>query len=85
MALRILSRSLNVPHHETSTPLFMAYNNDISVSYVTDSTWKSFVGFPSRFELPETNDGTWADAMISGKYGVSPGGAMTVGLDQSCV
>ncbi|KAK0224437.1 lectin, partial [Armillaria nabsnona] len=33
---------------------------------------------PSGFELPATNDDTWAAATISGKYGVSPWGAITV-------
>ncbi|KAK0188341.1 lectin [Armillaria mellea] len=58
--------------------ILVAYNDGSSVSYVTDSTWKSFVGVPSGFELPATNDDTWAAATISGKYGVSPWGAITV-------
>ncbi len=58
--------------------ILVAYNEGTSVSYVTDNTCKSFVGVPSGFELPATNDDTWADATISGKYGVSPWGAITV-------
>ncbi|KAK0486835.1 lectin [Armillaria luteobubalina] len=58
--------------------ILVAYNDGTSVSYITDSTWKSFVGVPSGFELPATNDDTWAAATISGKYGVSPWGAITV-------
>ncbi|KAK0432656.1 lectin [Armillaria borealis] len=58
--------------------ILVAYNDGTSVSYVTDGTWKSFVGVPSGFELPATNDDTWAAATISGKYGVSPWGAITV-------
>ncbi|PBK58191.1 hypothetical protein ARMSODRAFT_1039909, partial [Armillaria solidipes] len=58
--------------------ILVAFNDGTSVSYVTDSTWKSFVDVPSGFELPATNDDTWAAATISGKYGVSPWGEITV-------
>ncbi|KAK0432665.1 lectin [Armillaria borealis] len=58
--------------------ILVAYNDGTSLSYVTDSTWKSFVGVPSGFELPVTNDDSWAAATTSGKYGVSPWGTITV-------
>ncbi|KAK0202315.1 lectin [Desarmillaria ectypa] len=58
--------------------ILVAYTDSTSVSYITDNTWKSFVGVPSGFELPATNDDSWDDATISGKYGVSPWGAITV-------
>lgn len=58
--------------------ILVAYNEGTSVSYITDSTCKSFIGVLSGFELLAMNDDTWADATNSGKYGVSPWGAITV-------
>lgn len=57
--------------------ILMAYNEG-TVSYITDNTCKLFNGVPSRFELPVTNDDTWANATMSGKYGVTPWGVITV-------
>ncbi|PBK78496.1 hypothetical protein ARMSODRAFT_1078037 [Armillaria solidipes] len=49
--------------------ILMAYNDGTSVSYVTDTTWKTFTGLPTDFQLPATDDSTWRDATIVGKYG----------------
>ncbi len=58
--------------------ILVAYNEGIGpLRHRYDNTCKSFVGVPSGFELPATNDDTWADVTISGKYGVSPWGAIT--------
>ncbi|SJL00728.1 uncharacterized protein ARMOST_04042 [Armillaria ostoyae] len=49
--------------------ILMAYNDGTSVSYVTDTTRKTFTGLPTDFQLPATDDSTWRDATIVGKYG----------------
>ncbi|KAK0441865.1 lectin [Armillaria borealis] len=49
--------------------ILMVYNDGTSVSYVTDTTWKTFTGLPTDFQHPTTDDNTWRDATIVGKYG----------------
>lgn len=58
--------------------ILVAYDDGSSESYITDGTWKSFNGLPGGFELPATDDDSWASATISGKYGIAPWGAITV-------
>ncbi|KAK0497086.1 lectin [Armillaria luteobubalina] len=58
--------------------ILVAYNDGTSASYVTDTTWKASTSLPTGFQLPATDDSTWADAAIVGKYGSAPWGAITV-------
>ncbi|KAG7448134.1 lectin [Guyanagaster necrorhizus] len=58
--------------------ILVAYNDGTSVSYVTDTTWKTTTDLPTGFQLPATDDSTWSDATIVGQYGSAPWGAITV-------
>ncbi|KAG7443901.1 lectin [Guyanagaster necrorhizus] len=58
--------------------ILVAYSDGTSASYITDNTWKAFIGVPSGFELPATDDDAWSDATVVAKYGGSPWGDITV-------
>ncbi|KAK0196804.1 lectin [Armillaria mellea] len=73
------AQAYSVPQLDPDQNVFaVAYNDGTSASYVTDTTWKASTSLPTGFQLPATDDSTWSDATIVGKYGSAPWGAITV-------
>ena len=47
-------------------------------SFITDSSWTYSTTVPADFILPSFDDSAWHNAVVEGKYGMSPWGAIPV-------
>lgn len=55
----------------------ITYTDGSTSNILSDPTWKVSKTVPSGFELPSTDDSTWATATALGKNGVSPWGTVS--------
>lgn len=61
--------------------ILITYSDGTSETFITDTTWRTFVGAPpSNFTEPAIDDSTWSSAIVVGKYGDLPWGDVTVPL-----
>ncbi|KDR73926.1 hypothetical protein GALMADRAFT_141692 [Galerina marginata CBS 339.88] len=48
------------------------------IPFVTDNTWKYFLGNPQGFQLIGFDDSQWPTAIIQGPYGIAPWGNLLI-------
>ncbi|KAJ6512363.1 bacterial alpha-L-rhamnosidase-domain-containing protein [Mycena vulgaris] len=72
-------RATNVGAEANAAGLLVAisilYSDGSTDIFSSDSTWKVETTIPSGFELPSTDDSSWATAVSLGAYGVAPWGS----------
>lgn len=59
--------------------ILMTYSDGTSGTFITDTTWRAFIGNPpSNFIEPAIDDSNWSSAIVVGRYGDAPWGDITV-------